>query len=65
LKKLAYFSTWKSDGQRTTFTTHSTTFSPPKHHTKGAPFLKHPSKNTSKNNKTPERTMLASGFIFF
>jgi hypothetical protein len=65
----AFFAAGKFDGFRTTFTTHFTTFSPSKHHTEKALFLKHPTKtphkNTSKNNKTPERFSRLRGLIFF
>jgi hypothetical protein len=35
----------KTRRHRTTFTTHSTTISPPKHHTKNSDFPKTPFKN--------------------
>jgi hypothetical protein len=38
-----------------------TTFSPSKHHAKNAIFQKHPLKNTSKNEETPDRVSLDPG----
>jgi hypothetical protein len=46
-KTMAHFSSQISDHQLTIFTTHSTTFSPQKHHTKNRFSPKYPCKNTN------------------
>jgi len=53
---VSYFSTTKSDHQQTTFTTHSTTTSPQKHHVQTSVFPKNPCKtpqtaSSKKNSK--------------
>jgi hypothetical protein len=53
---VACFCTRNSGGGSTTSATHLTTFSPQKHHTKNALFLKHPQKTPAKTKKTPDRT---------
>jgi len=46
LGKVDFFRHHKSGRQHTTFTTHSTTFSPQKHHSKTRKFSKTPCKNS-------------------
>jgi hypothetical protein len=55
-KTVSHFSSLKSDRQRTTFTTHSTTFSPQKNHPQTRTFFQNTPQNISKNSKTPVRT---------
>jgi hypothetical protein len=52
-KFVAYFQTAKNDGFLSTFTTHSTTFSPQKHHTLHTVFPKTPLKNKGKRTLFP------------
>jgi hypothetical protein len=51
LPNVAHLSTSESDRQRTTFTTHSATFSPQKNHTQHHTFRTPPSKNARKTAK--------------
>src|SRR3984885_13648037 len=60
-KNVSYFSSLKIDRQRTTFTTHFTTFSPQKTIHKSPLFPKHPSKTPAKTAKP----RLAPGPTFF
>jgi hypothetical protein len=58
-KSVAHFLSWKSDRQSTTFTTHSTTNSPSKHHVLPPVFAKTP----CKTGKHHTKKLLATKFL--